>query len=272
MADFSNLLKEEIIGMANYHLEISIISRRKGRSVVKSVNYISGVKLHDNYNNRTYYNQRKDLLQCKIFLPDNAPPNFYNLQQLCDEIDRAEIRYDARTAREFKGSLPNELPLHEQKQIVHEFISNNFTSHGLCAIAAIHEGRNEANPKQNNPHVHIIVPTRTVDQNGFNLKKDRTWDNKKYLNIWRADWANVQNIAYERNGLDIRVSHESLEVQGKYDQEPTLHISRIDYQKEQRGERTPAGDKKRSIKLRNENRICQKQFKQRRNLEIELSR
>lgn len=29
MADFSNLLKEEIIGMANYHLEVSIISRRK---------------------------------------------------------------------------------------------------------------------------------------------------------------------------------------------------------------------------------------------------
>lgn len=41
--------------------------------------------------------------------------------------------------------------------------------------------------------------------------------------------------------------------QGKYDQEPTTHISRIDFQKEQRGERTPAGDKKRSIKLRNEN-------------------
>ena len=258
--------------MANYHLEVSIISRRKGRSVVKSVNYISGRKLHDHYNNKTYYNRRKDLLQCKIFLPDKAPPEFYNLQNLCDEIDKAETRYDARTAREFKGSLPNELPLHEQKQIVHEFISNNFTSHGLCAIAAIHEGRNEANPKQNNPHVHIIVPTRTVDQNGFNLKNDRTWDNKKYLNIWRADWANVQNIAYERNGLDIRVSHESLEVQGKYDQEPTLHISRIDYQKEQRGERTPAGDKKRSIKLRNENCIRQKQFKQRRNLEIELSR
>lgn len=258
--------------MANYHLEVSIISRRKGRSVVKSVNYISGEKLHDNYNNRIYYNRRNDLLQCKIFLPDKAPPEFYDLQCLCDEIDKAETRYDARTAREFKGSLPNELPFHEQERIVHEFINNNFTSHGLCAIAAIHEGKNEANPKQNNPHVHIIVPTRTIDQSGFNLKKERMWDKKEYLNLWRADWANVQNIAYERNGLDIRVSHESLEVQGKYDQEPTPHISRIDFQKEQRGERTPAGDKKRSIKLRNENRIRQKQFEQRRNLEIKLSR
>ena len=82
----------------------------------------------------------------------------------------------------------------------------------------------------------------------------------------------MQNIAYERNGSDIRISHESLEVQGKYDQEPTPHISRIDYQREQRGEKTPAGNKKRSIKLRNENRICQKQFEQKRNWNIELSR
>lgn len=265
-------LRQEDISMANYHLEVSIISRRKGRSVVKSVNYISGRKLHDSYNNRTYYNQRKDLLQCKIFLPDKAPPEFYDLQRLCDEIDKAETRYDARTAREFKGSLPNELPFYEQERIVYEFINNNFTSHGLCAIAAIHEGRNEANPRQNNPHVHIIVPTRAVEQNGFSPKKDRTWDKKIYLNIWRADWANVQNIAYERNGSDIRVSHESLEVQGKYDQEPTPHISRIDYQREQRGERTSAGDKKRSIKLRNENRILQKQFEQKRTWDIELSR
>ena len=49
--------------MANYHLEVSIISRRKGRSVVKSVNYIIGRKLHDHYNNKTYYNRIPSILQ-----------------------------------------------------------------------------------------------------------------------------------------------------------------------------------------------------------------
>lgn len=258
--------------MANYHLEVSIISRRKNRSVVKSVNYISGRKLHDRYNNKTYYNKRKDLLQCRIFLPDKAPPEFYDLQRLCDEIDKAETRYDARTAREFKGSLPNELSLHEQKRIVSEYIHKNFISHGLCAIAAIHEGKNKIDSKRNNPHVHIIVPTRTIDQNGFCKTKERKWDRKEYLHIWRSEWADVQNRAYERNGLDIRVSHESLEVQGKYDQEPTLHLSRIDYQREQRGEKTIAGDKKRAIMSRNEDRIRQKQLEQKRNWEMELSR
>lgn len=99
--------------MANYHLEVGVISRGKMRSVVKSINYISGEKLRDEYNDKTYSHKRQDVLQCIIFLPDNAPPEFHSLQNLCDEIDRSEHRYDARTAREFKGSLPNELPLSE---------------------------------------------------------------------------------------------------------------------------------------------------------------
>lgn len=248
------------MNVANYHLEVGVISRGKMRSVVKSINYISGEKLRDKYNYKTYSHKRQDVLQWKIFLPDNAPTEFHYLQNLCDEIDRSEHRYDARTAREFKGSLPNELPLSEQSRIVREYITKNFTSHGLCAIAAIHEGRNEVDPKRNNPHVHIIVPTRSVESDGFSRKKNREWDKKEYINIWRAEWANVQNRAYERNGMDIRVSHESLEVQGIRDREPTIHLSRIDWQRELHGERTLAGDRKRAIKERNEERSRQRQM------------
>ena len=93
-----------------------------------------------------------------------------------------------------------------------------------------------------------------------------------YINIWREQWALVQNRAYERNGLDIRVSHESLEVQGIRDREPIIHISRIDCQREMAGERTPAGDRKRAIKQRNAERIRQRQLDQERSREIELSR
>ena len=240
--------------MANYHFEVQAISRGKGRSVVKLANYITGRRLDDRYNSRTYYRQRNDVLYCRIFQPANAPPDFYDLQYLCDKIDDAETRYDARTAREFKGSLPNELPLDEQIRIVEEFIRDNFTQDGLCAIAAIHEGKNEDDPTRDNPHVHIIVPTRTVGPDGFSKKKDREHDKYKYIGIWREQWALVQNRAYERNGMDISVSHESLEVQGVRDREPTIHLSRIDWQKEQRGERTRAGDKKREIEARNRER------------------
>lgn len=258
--------------MANYHLEVSVISRGHGRSITKSVSYISGKKLYDNYNGKICYSQRQDVLYCKIFQPDNAPPDFYKLQNLCDEIDKTERRYDARTAREFKCSLPNELPVRELILIVNEYIKDNFVDHDLCAVAAIHEGRNENDPSKNNPHVHIIVPTRSVGPDGFSRKKDREWDNRKFISIWREQWAVVQNRAYERNGMDIRVSHESLEVQGINDREPAKHLSLTDWQKEKRDERTIAGDEKRAIEARNKERIRQRQLEQERSLEYELSR
>ena len=38
------------------------------------------------------------------------------------------------------------------------------------------------------------------------------------------------------------------------DREPTIHLSRIDWEKEQRGERTERGDVKQAIKTRNTER------------------
>lgn len=240
--------------MGNYHLEVQVISRGKGRSVTRLASYISGEKLRDSYFGKTYYSRRQDVLDCRIFLPPHAPPDFHHLPDLCDAIEAAEVRWDARTAREFKGSLPNELPLYELQKIVADFIQKNFLSCDLCAIAAIHAGRNPTDPARDNPHTHIIVPTHTVTETGFSKRKDREHDKRAYIHLWREQWAAVQNRAYERNGLDIRVSHECLAVQG-VNRLPTIHLSRIDWQKEQRGERTPAGDLKRHIAERNQ--ICE---------------
>lgn len=262
----------EAFVIANFHLEVKAISRGRGHSVTGRVNYITGERLRDIYNGNTYYKQRDDILYQRIFQPDNAPVEFHDLQYLCNEIDKAEVRCDARTARELIGSLPNELPPSEMSRMVNEFIYKNFVNYGLCAIAAIHEKRNETDPSRNNPHVHIIVSTRTVGPNGFSKKKDREHDERKYINIWREQWADVQNRAYERNRLDIRVSHESLEIQGKRDREPTIHLSRIDWQREQRGERTSAGDRKREIAKRNEEREHQIQICRSRRRGIDLSR
>lgn len=255
--------------MANYHLEISVISRGKGRSVTRLANYITGQNLYDSCDGTTYYRHRNDVLYSDVLLPACAPSYFHDLQYLCNMIEDAEKRYDARTAREIKASLPNELSVQENIQIVQKYIDSNFLNHGLCAIAAIHEGRNDTNPEKNNPHVHMIVTTRTVDSNGFSKKKYRMIDRTEYALIWRKAWAEVQNRAYERNGLSVRVSHESLEVQGKHELEPTIHLSRIDWQKEQRGEHTPRGDMKRAIQERNKKHICRYQQEVDRELDFE---
>ena len=43
--------------------------------------------------------------------------------------------------REFKASLPNELPFAELQNIVATYITDNFIKYHLCAISAIHEGQ-----------------------------------------------------------------------------------------------------------------------------------
>lgn len=243
--------------MANFHLEIRNIVRSTGPSLTGTASYTYGRTLYDSYTGKKRTYNRDDVLYCHIFLPKGTPIEFNDLQYLCDKMEEAEKRSDARTARYFIGSLPNELPKYELSRIVREFCEANFCAYNLCAIAAVHEGRNEDDPSKNNPHAHIIVSTRTVGPDGFNKKKDREHNQRKYITIWRSQWSQVQNRAYKRNGLDIRVSHEQIEVQGKQ-REALPHLSRIDWQKERQGERTRAGDERRCVERRNQERNQQR--------------
>lgn len=217
----------------NYHVEVSPLSRGKGRSLGSVLSYISGKEVHDNYSGKTYRHRRFDLVQFRVYLPPSAPNALRDLQCLCDELNKVEKRKDARTGRLFICSLPNELMPGEWARIVNEFIQENFVSQGLCAVAAIHRGKLPSNHPKSNPHVHIIVSTRTVGPEGFNPKKDREHNQRSYIEIWRRAWARVQNRAYERCHVKKRVSHESLRVQG-VERKPTRHVSYVDLQ---RGER-----------------------------------
>lgn len=233
--------------MANYHFSVGYISRGNKQSVTARVNYITGKPLYDNYSHETYDHYRKDVLYSRIILPDKSPPSFYDLQYLCSEIDKAEKeRKNARTARVITGGLPNELPLKELISIVEEFVDVNFTKYGVGAIAAIHEGENKKHPSRNNPHAHIIITTRSIGPEGFFRKKNRELDKEKYLLIWRKQWEILQNQAYKRNNIKAEVSCKSLKEQG-CKRKPIPYLSICDYQKEKRGIRTIAGEKRRKV-------------------------
>ncbi len=223
------------------------------------LNYVSGLTIRDIYLEKSYYKKRSDVLMTRIYLPKGAPQYLSDLQRLCDEIHKAEKRYDARTARSFICSLPNELPFDEQVKIVSEFIEGNFTPHGIVAIAATHEGKSKTDSSRDNPHVHIIITTRKVDEKGFSKKKYRELNNRDYVYRWRKEWELIINRAYRRNKVPKRVSCESLEVQGKERIEPTIHLTRTDHEKEKRGIRTEVGDRKREIKSHNDRILAEKE-------------
>lgn len=236
-----------------YHMEVSILSRGKGRSLGASLSYISGEKIHDSYSGKNHHHRRTDLVQCKVYYPPDAPKELADIQYLCDELNKVEKRKDARTGRLFICSLPNELMPGEWARIVNEFIQENFVSQGLCAVAAIHRGKLPSNHPKSNPHVHIIVSTRTVGPEGFNPKKDREHNLRSYIEIWRRAWARVQNRAYERCHVKKRVSHESLRVQG-VERKPTRHVSYVDLQRGERQRRIQAKELARELARLERNR------------------
>lgn len=252
--------------MACYHLNAQIISRGKGDSVTAAAAYISGEKLRDSYEGRNYdRSYRKDVLFKEILLPPEAPPEFLDRQKLVDAINISEKRRDSQLARTIKIALPNELSFDRQLALTKEFVISKFISFGLCADIAIHCGKFDKSRKpfgiepvygrQDNPHAHIIVPFRTVMKDGFGINKtqNRYMNSTKYLEELRKGWADLQNREFERMGLDIRVSHESLAAQG-IDREPTMHIGAATMALELRGVRTGRGDEYRGIIERNRKR------------------
>lgn len=237
--------------MAIYGFDLKTISRLRGESVVKTAAYITRRKIHDEYGDKTYYcTHIKDILYSEILLPENAPSEFSDLATLLSAIDRAEKRYDARTGRVVRISLPNEKEVSNEERITltKKFVARAFNNMGICAVVAIHEGKNE-DPAQNNPHAHVMLTDRPVDMNGFCAKKNRDWNKTKHIRQWRKLWAEIQNEFFKNKGLEVRVSHESLEVQG-YDRAPTKPLGRAAKALEERGIHTEYGDINRAIEAR----------------------
>lgn len=188
------------------HFTTSPISRSKNESVLKRAAYICGKTVTDERTSEKFWTFREDVIWQGIFMPPNAPFEFNNLQILCNALEKAEKRSDARIARQYIASLPNELPREAIVEIAKGFIHANFVSEGLCVIAAVHEGRNLSDARDNNPHLHAIVSTRKVEPSGFSHKKYRVLDSKSHLIALRKRWTETQNKEYEKYHLPYRVS------------------------------------------------------------------
>lgn len=241
--------------MAIYGFDIQPISRLQGGSVSKTAAYILRANIYDTYLGEThYYGYSKDLLHSEVIVPDYAPQNFLDLNTLLTAIDRAEKRYDARTGRVVRLTLPNDAEFSDEERfaLARAFVKEAFISQGMCAIVAVHAGRNE-DPTKNNPHVHVLITDRPVDSNGFCAKKNRDWNKKKQLHKWRALWAEVQNRAFKEKGMEVRVSHESLEVQG-IDRQPTRPLGRAATALERKGIQTEIGNRNRKIEAQQRER------------------
>lgn len=269
--------------MAIYHCSVSNVSRAKGSSACATLSYISAEKVYEERTGQTYsYGRGERVIAVGTIIPEYAPKEYENPSTLFNSIENYEKAENARIAKKIEVALPRELDLSEQKQIVEDYIRNNLTSEGYCATYAIHNDK-----ENNNPHAHILVANRPVnekgewsskrkmeyvlDENGERIprldengqqKTDKNgrkqWvrinaeqnplDKKAFLEKLRAGWAEECNRHLD---ADQQIDHRSYADQG-IDLIPTIHEGYASRETENKGGVSERAEINREIKEKNQ--------------------
>jgi len=112
----------------------------------------------------------------------------------------------------------------------------------------------DATSDERNHHAHIMVTMRTLGEDGFAAKKDRSLNSTEQLDAWREQWAHLANRHLERHGHEARIDHRSLEAQG-IEREPTVHLGYAAIEMDKRGAQSDRMDALKELMARNEIRF-----------------
>jgi len=258
--------------IAIYHCSIKIVSRGKGKSAVAAAAYRSGEKLTNEWDGLTHdYTKKGGVVHSEILLPAHAPPAFSDRSTLWNSVELSEKSNNAQLAREVEIALPVELSREEQTRLVREYCSSQFVSKGMIADFNLHDTGG------GNPHAHILLTMRPLDEKGAWLPKSKKeyvldengekirllsgryktrkvdlvdWNNRENAEVWRRAWADLANEYLAQNNRPERIDHRSYERQG-IDQIPTVHVGVSATQMEKKGIVTERGELNRSIKAAN---------------------
>lgn len=170
--------------MAIYHCSVKCITRSEGRSAVAAAAYRSGEELTNCYDGVTHdYTKKRWIIHQEIMLPEQAPVRYKDRAELWNAVEMSERSSSCRLAREVQVALPLELTMEENIALVQQYVQKNFVSQGMCADIAIHSppktndrhqpvdknGHPTKLPKEmqfRNPHAHILLTVRPVDEKG----------------------------------------------------------------------------------------------------------
>ncbi|MFZ6845540.1 MobQ family relaxase [Undibacterium sp. RuTC16W] len=215
--------------MAIYHLSVKLITRTTAKNAVAAASYRAGQKIHDNRTGQTFdYTRKKEVSYRRIFTPPNAPRWMKDREQLWNAVEQSETRKDAQVAREIEVALPIELSTSQHIILLERFVHTQLISKGMIADVVIHN-------KKNNPHAHILLTTREINItcDGFG-KKNRDWNDKINLKIWREQWASHCNRRLSIASSKSRIDHRSLQDQGA-GRIPTVHVGANCHAMDKRG-------------------------------------
>ena len=254
------------------HFDVKIIQRSKRQSAVASAAYQSGERLFSEYDQKQkYYSHKSEIVHTEIMLPPHAPPEYADRNTLWNAAEAIEKQWNSQLARRFVLAIPREIPSEQHADLIRDYCRDFFVSKGIIADFAIHD------KGDGNPHAHILLTMRAMDEKGKWLPKCRKvydldengerirlpsgrwkshkentvdWNDQKYAEIWRQGWADTANRYLEANHRPERLDLRSYARQG-IDKIPTVHMGPAACQMEKKGIQTNVGNLNRDIKSAN---------------------
>ncbi|AUH02072.1 conjugal transfer protein [Prodigiosinella confusarubida] len=194
--------------MAIFHLEFKIVKRSEGMSSCRKAAYHARCRITDERTGNTYdFSHRTDLFHHLILAQVSAPAHIVeNSTALWNEVERVERQKDGQTARYFDVAIPCELNNEDKIKLVVEYCQKNFVDKGMIADIAFHD------LDSNNPHAHVMLTLKPITADGFG-KKERSWNDKKNVLLWREAWSALANRYLEASGVSELIDHRSIEAQ-----------------------------------------------------------
>ncbi|MEW7008486.1 MULTISPECIES: MobA/MobL family protein [unclassified Lentilitoribacter] len=206
----------------NIHCHIGNVSAKnedvRQRSAIVAASYQSGETLFSDKRNKEIIARDAgddDVIFAEIFAPNGTANWAKNRAQLWNAVEKNAKRKDSRLAKKIEAAFTRDVPARDRIQLLKDFIKP-FVAMGCVVDVAIHN-----DPKDHNPHAHILLTTFALDRDGFSGKITAI-DTRKFITETRKAWADITNLYLEKSGSSLRVDHRSYKARG-IEAEPTKH-------------------------------------------------
>lgn len=197
--------------MAIYSASVKTVSRGSGRSATAAAAYRNGEEITDERTGEVHdYRRRTGVEHVASFAPEGLAPQ--PSAELWNRAEAAEVRKNARVAREVLVALPAELTPAQRRELAEGIAQALADRYGTAGTLAVHTPDREGD--QRNHHAHILMTTRRLEPSGTLGEKTRELDDVKQ-GPQEIEWVRGMieartNHALERAGSEARVDRRSL--------------------------------------------------------------
>ena len=197
--------------MAIYSASVKTVSRGGGRSATAAAAYRNGEEITDMRTGEVHdYRRRTGVEYVASFAPEGMTPQ--PSAELWNRAEAAEVRRNARVAREVLVALPHELTTEQRRDLAKSIAQGLADRYGTAGTLAVHQPDREGDNR--NDHAHILMTTRRLEPSGELGEKTRELDDVKRGPEeveWIRELVEVRtNRALELAGRSERVDRRSL--------------------------------------------------------------